>query len=356
MRMLISPALAAALFLVHPALAQTAAPDAAPSTGTATEPATDKMSGDTAQAPDTTAEAPGTAADTPAEVPAATADQGATGSNDAAPVATPAATPDAAPATPVSIDTVVATVNGTDITLGHMIAAKAQLPDQYKQLPDDVLFGALVEQLTQQQAVADQAGALSKASEYALDNQRRTMAVAEVLDGYLAATVTEDTVRKAYDEAMAGAAPETEYNAAHILVETEDEAKAIAEEAKGGADFAELAKSKSTGPSGPAGGDLGWFSKGMMVPEFEQAVTSMEPGQVSDPVKSQFGWHVIKLNEVREKPAPTFEEVRDQVAQGVQQQAVQAFLAKAMEGVEVTRADPATIPAAVLSDPSLLTD
>ncbi len=355
MRMLISPALAAALFLVHPAanpaLAQTAAP-AADATQPAADPATATPSADTAQAP-ATGDGTTEPADSAAEVPAATADQGATGSNDAA-AAT--ATPDAAPATPVSIDTVVATVNGTDLTLGHMLAAKAQLPDQYKQLPDDVLFGALVEQLTQQQAVADKAGDLSKASEYALENERRTLAVAEVLNDYLATAVTDDAVRKAYDAVVAAAEPEQEYSAAHILVETEDEAKAIAEEAKGGADFAELAKSKSTGPSGPSGGDLGWFSKGMMVPEFETAVTSMKPGDVSDPVKSQFGWHVIKLNDVREKPAPKFEDVRDQVAQSVQQQAVQDYLARAMDGAEITRADPATIPAAVLSDPSLLTD
>ena len=117
----------------------------------------------------------------------------------------------------------------------------------------------------------------------ALENERRALMAAEHMDVVLADAVTEDAVAAAYEKTYAGAAPEREFDASHILVETEDEAKALVTELDGGADFAELAKEKSTGPSGPRGGALGWFGTGQMVPEFENAVKDMEVGAVSAP-------------------------------------------------------------------------
>lgn len=257
----------------------------------------------------------------------------------------------------IGLDTVVATVGDDEITVGHMIAAKARLPEQYRELPDDVLFGALVEQLVQQTAVAATGmGDLSPAAEYALENERRQLEVAEVLGSYLENAVTEDAVRRAYDRIAGGAEPEKEYRASHILVESEEEALKLVEQLADGANFAKLAQDHSTGPSGPSGGDLGWFGEGMMVPEFEQAVVALQPGETSSPVQSQFGWHVIQLVDVRDKAVPPLEEIRDQIVQQLQEEAIQNLLSDAVAAADVTRVEPGQVPTSVLSDPSLLAD
>ena len=223
-----------------------------------------------------------------------------------------------------NVDTVVATVNGTDITLGHMIVAHAGLPDQYKQLPVEVLFEGILDQLVQQTTLSDTfEGELPKRATLSLENERRSVTAAEVVELAMAAGISEDDLQKAYEEQYANAEPEMEYNASHILVETEEAAQAIKEELDNGADFAELAREKSTGPSGPGGGSLGWFGKGMMVPSFEAAVIALEPGAISVPVQTQFGWHVIKLNETRQTDAPPLETVREELELQLRQIAVQ---------------------------------
>ncbi len=141
--------------------------------------------------------------------------------------------------------------------------------------------------------------------------------------------LTDEVLQAAYDEKFADAEPTKEFNASHILVETEDEAKTLVTELEGGADFAELAKEKSTGPSGPNGGELGWFGAGMMVKEFEDVVMGMEVGAVSAPVQTQFGWHVIRLNETRMKDAPPLADVREELADEVQQQIIEETLTNA---------------------------
>ncbi len=128
--------------------------------------------------------------------------------------------------------------------------------------------------------------------------------------------ITDDTIRARYKQEIEKTEPEKEVNARHILVKTEDEAKALIKELEGGADFVELAKSKSTGPSGPNGGDLGYFGKGRMVPEFEQAAFALEKGAYTkEPVKTQFGFHIIKVEDKRDRPFPTFEESKERLRQ-----------------------------------------
>lgn len=132
------------------------------------------------------------------------------------------------------------------------------------------------------------------------------------------ASISEDDIRARFDQEIAAVEPEQEIRARHILVKTEDEANAIIAELDGGADFVELAKTKSTGPSGPQGGDLGFFGKGQMVPPFEAAAFALEAGAYTKaPVQTQFGFHVIKLEEKRDRPLPKFEEVQDQMRQVV---------------------------------------
>ena len=140
------------------------------------------------------------------------------------------------------------------------------------------------------------------------------------------ASITADAVETEYARRFAAEEPKFEYNASHILVPEEETAKAIAAEARGGADFAELAKEKSTGPSGPNGGNLGWFGDGQMVPPFEAGVKALEVGGISDPVQTQFGWHVIKLNETREKAPPALSEIYQELAGDMARQITDAMV------------------------------
>ncbi len=250
-----------------------------------------------------------------------------------------------------TIDTVVATVNGKDITVGHMIVARASLPEQYQQLPDDVLFTGILEQLVQQSALSDTLeGELPARVVLSLENETRSLRAAEAVEQTMAKADTEEAIKTAYDEQYGSVDQEIEYNASHILVETEEEASALVEELAAGADFAELAKAKSTGPSGPNGGSLGWFSSGMMVPTFEEATVALEPGAVSAPIKTQFGWHVILLNEKRTKDAPALEDVREELDIQIRQTIAQTTIEAVTEAAEVDTTASTTIDPAVIKN------
>jgi peptidyl-prolyl cis-trans isomerase C len=269
----------------------------------------------------------------------------------------PAAAQDAVQdsAAPVTAETVVASVNGTDITVGHMLVLRARLPQQYQSLPPEALFDGILEQLIQQEVLRSQSEGLSRVSQLILDNEERTLHAVQMAERIAQERVTEELIQSAYDETYGTLEPETEYNAAHILVETEEEAQAVVEEIAGGADFADVARDRSidTG-SGQAGGDLGWFGAGMMVPEFEAGVMALEPGAVSDPVQSQFGWHVIRLNETRPMAAPTLDEVRDEISNRLQQEVVEAAIAELAETADISQAGPGEIDPAVIGNVGLL--
>jgi peptidyl-prolyl cis-trans isomerase C len=155
------------------------------------------------------------------------------------------------------------------------------------------------------------------------------------------AATTDEAMKKVYEDASKQISGEQEVHARHILVETEDEAKAVAEELKKGADFAELAKKKSKDPGASDGGDLGFFTKDQMVPEFSAVAFALEPGKISDPVKSQFGWHVIKVEEKRNRKAPEFDQVKSQIETYVTRKAQADYVAKLRESAKVERMDQA---------------
>ena len=243
--------------------------------------------------------------------------------------------------------TVLATVNGKDITVGHVIALTRRLPERFQQLDDKDLYQGVLDQLIQQTALASDVDTSKKSIQIAIENETRALLASETLTKIENEAVTDELVQAAYDEAYADAPAAMEYKASHILVETEEEAKELVKTIKDGADFAETAKEKSTGPSGPNGGDLGWMAKGRTVPEFENAMIALEPGEVSEPVKSQFGWHIIKLAETREAPKPTLEEVRDQLVDQMKTQAVAEHMQTIEDSAEINRVeidlDPAII-------------
>ena len=252
----------------------------------------------------------------------------------------------------VTGDTVVATVNGDDITMAHVVAARTNLPEQFQSLPDDVLLPGIVEQLIQQAVLGQAMGELSHRAEIRLENQRRELAANDKVEEVISSAVTDDALQAAYDAQYANAEPTKEFSASHILVEAEDKAKELIVELEGGADFAELAKTHSTGPSGPNGGELGWFGPGMMVKPFEDAV--MEDGAISAPVQTQFGWHVIKLNESRMKGAPALEDVRDELAVQIESDAVETALKALLDAATIDRIALEGIDPAALRDMTLL--
>ena len=147
---------------------------------------------------------------------------------------------------------------------------------------------------------------------------------------------TDEELRAEYEKQVSNS-DAREFKARHILLKTEDEGKAVIEALRNGGDFVALAKERSTGPSGPNGGDLGWFQAESMVPQFAEAVKSMNKGDVSTaPVQTQFGWHVIKLEDTRDLPKPAFETVREQIQQGLLRQAINSYISEIREASQIT--------------------
>jgi peptidyl-prolyl cis-trans isomerase C len=155
------------------------------------------------------------------------------------------------------------------------------------------------------------------------------------------AALTDEALHQTYNDAVKSVGGQEEVHARHILVEAEDDAKAILEQLKGGADFATLAKEKSKDPGAAEGGDLGYFTKDQMVPEFAEVAFKMYPGQLSNPVKTQFGWHIIKVEDKRTKQPPEFEKVKDQIENFLARKAQTDFIAKLRQTAKIERLDKA---------------
>lgn len=256
---------------------------------------------------------------------------------------------------PEALDQVVATVGGTEITVGHMMVAKASLPEQYQMIPDDQLWDGLLEQLIQQEVLAQSKDAEETALvKLSMTNERRSLMAAVAITSVAKRAISEERIQEIYMRDYVNVDQGKEYDASHILLETEEEAAAVLAEVKGGADFAQTAREKSTGPSGPNGGALGWFSAGMMVEPFQMAVESLNPGDVTGPVETQFGWHVIKLNNTRSKEAPALDAVRAEIEQILQQEAVEKYIDTLMQVATISRAPQTSVEPSVLSRTDLL--
>lgn len=242
----------------------------------------------------------------------------------------------AAPAVAQDASTVVARVGTVEITLGHVVALRAQLPAQFAQVPDATLFPAIIEQLIEQELLAQSlAGELSRRDRMMLENETRSFLANAALLGAVQDAVTDESVAAAYEaftQEFAAGEPVTEYNAAHILVTTEEDLAQVTAALDEGRPFADVAREFSIDGSAQGGGDLGWFPAGVMIPDFQAAVEALEPGQVSEPVQTQFGFHVITLLGTRTAGAPTLDEVRDDLVQGIQRETTRALLAQLREG------------------------
>jgi len=238
---------------------------------------------------------------------------------------------------------VLAKVNGAEIRQSDLALAEEELGPSLAQMDPSTKKENVLAFLIDMKIVAKAAEA--KKIEDRDDFKARLAFTRNrlLMDNLLAvegkAATTEDAMKKVYEEAAKQIEGEQEVHARHILVESEDDAKAIAADLKKGADFAELAKKKSKDPGASDGGDLGFFTKDQMVPEFSTVAFALEPGKISDPVKSQFGWHIIKVEEKRSRKAPDFEQVKGQIETYVTRKAQADYVAKLRETAKVERID-----------------
>jgi peptidyl-prolyl cis-trans isomerase C len=253
-------------------------------------------------------------------------------------------------------DPVVARVDGAEIHESDLAVAEEDLAGNLQQMPAEARREYLITFMADMMLVAKAAEAKRLGDS---DDFRRRIAYArtkllmeQLLQSEAKTAITPEAMKKVYDEAIAQVKKEPEVRARHILVETEDEAKAVLAELKKGADFAELAKTKSKDPGSSDGGDLGYFTKDQMVPEFAEVAFKLDKGAISDPVKSQFGWHIIKVEDKRDRQPPEFDKVKEQIEQYLVRKSQAEMITKLRSAAKIDRVAPPAPPAAATPAPA----
>lgn len=251
-----------------------------------------------------------------------------------------------APVSAQDADPVIARIGGIDVRASELKFAEGDLDPQLAQMPEEQRRVAALAAIIDIKSLArkaeaekiDESEEFKKQIAFLRDRTLHNLLFkASVMD-----TITDADVKARYDKEVAATPPEEEVKARHILVKTEEEAKKIIADLDAGKDFLELAKLSSDGPSAEQGGDLGYFTKGRMVPEFEAAAFELKPGEYTKtPVKTQFGFHVIKVDDRRPAAAPPLEQVSDQVRQVLLRERYAALLDEARAEAEVEVVDPA---------------
>jgi peptidyl-prolyl cis-trans isomerase C len=249
-------------------------------------------------------------------------------------------------------DPVLARVNGVEIHQSDLALAEDEVGGNMPQMAPEQKREYLITYLSDivilaQAADKQQIGDRDDVKRH-LAFERNKVLMETLLQDTGKAALTDDAMHKVYDEAVKQMPPEEEVHARHILVPTEQEAKDIEAELKKGGDFATLAKEKSKDPGAADGGDLGYFTKDQMVPEFAEVAFRLDKGQISDPVKTQFGWHVIKVEDKRTKPTPAFEQVKPQIENYVAHRAQTQMVEDLRKSATIERLDKPVTP-----DPSL---
>jgi peptidyl-prolyl cis-trans isomerase C len=248
-------------------------------------------------------------------------------------------------------DPVIAKVNGAEIRQSDLAIAEEEIGASLPQgvtgeARREYLLTYMIDMIIVAQDAEVQGMSASDEFKRRFQMMRSKVLMELLLRQHARKSITEDAMRKVYADAMKQMSTEEEVRARHILVAKEEDAKAIAADLNKGADFADTAKKKSLEPgAAESGGDLGYFSKEQMVPEFSDAAFKLEKGKVSEPVKSQFGWHIIKVEDKRKKPAPTYEQVKDQLESFVARKAQTDLVAKLRTSAKIERVN-APAPAA----------
>ncbi|HVU41046.1 MAG TPA: peptidylprolyl isomerase [Xanthobacteraceae bacterium] len=257
------------------------------------------------------------------------------------------------PAVPAAAedDPVIARANGVDIHQSDLALAEdeigSNIPNMAPEQKREYLVTYLADVIVLSQAAEQQKLADSSEVKRRLSFDRNKVLMEALLQKAGKAAQTDDALHKVYDDAVKQMKGEEEVHARHILVATEQEAKDIEAQLKGGADFAKLAKEKSKDPSGASnGGDLGWFTKDQMVPEFADAAFKLAKGQISDPVKTQFGWHIIEVEDKRTKPTPSFEQVKPQLENYIAHRAQAELVDSLRKSAKIERLDKPATPVA----------
>ena len=231
-------------------------------------------------------------------------------------------------------DQIAATVNGTVISkndVAHFKQLKGNPEVEDSKLVEEIVATELLRQEAEKAGIAER-----EEVRYQLRLlESETLARMLMREKFSSMEFSYEQLQSEYDKQLSSQ-DASEFKARHILLKTEDEAKAVIEALRAGGDFVELAKERSTGPSGPNGGDLGWFQAGSMVPPFAEAVKAMNKGDISlAPVQTQFGWHVIKLEDTREQPKPSFDSVKEQLQQSLLREAINNYIKEIREASEI---------------------
>jgi peptidyl-prolyl cis-trans isomerase C len=249
-------------------------------------------------------------------------------------------------------DPLVARANGVAIHESDITFAEEEIGSNIPNLPPeqkrDYLINYLIDVAVLSQAAEQQKLGDRPDVKHRLTFDHNRLLMEALLQDSGRAALSDAAEHQVYDDAVKQIKVEQEVHARHILVPTEDEAKAVLAQLKGGADFAALAKEKSKDPGAADGGDLGYFTKDQMVPEFAEVAFKLDKGQLSDPVKTQFGWHIIKVEDKRTKPTPTFDQVKSQIENYISHRAQAQLVEKLRSAANIERLDKPMAP-----DPSL---
>ena len=235
----------------------------------------------------------------------------------------------------LSADTPFVEVNGKVIKFGSAIIAFSKIQQSNINFDQKTIFSQIVQQLVNEELLSQKIEKENQLTLLALEHEKRSAKAAQMVSKILKNFPSDELVSSAYQSLTDQLKGSLEYNASHILVNEEDQAKNILKDLNEGKDFADLAKKHSVGPTAKNGGNLNWFDLNTMVPEFSTALMVLSEGDVSQPVKTKFGWHVIKLNETREKKIPSLEKVRPQLVQNLRQRKINDYLNSLSQNSEI---------------------
>ena len=235
----------------------------------------------------------------------------------------------------MSADTPFIEVNGKIIKFGSAIIAFSKIQQRNVNFDANTIFSQIVQQLVNEELLSQKIDKENKLTLLALEHEKRSAKAAQMVSKILKNFPNDELVKSAYQNLANDFKGSLEYNASHILVKEEDQATAIRKDISNGKNFEALAKEHSIGPTGKNGGNLDWFDLGSMVPEFSTALMVLSEGDISQPVQTKFGWHLIKLNKTREKKIPEFQEMKAQLVQNLRQKKINDYLSSLTENSEI---------------------
>ncbi len=225
----------------------------------------------------------------------------------------------------LSANTPLIVVNGKSVKLGSAIIAFTKIREANREIDEKTIFSQIIQQLINEELLSQNIKKENGLTKLSIEHETRSAKAAQMVSKVLKNFPPENLVRSVYEDIKKNTLNNLEYNAAHILLKSEEEAKAVLEKINE-SNFEEMAKKNSIGPSKKNGGNLDWFDLSEMVPEFSTAVMVLEEGKISQPVKTQFGWHIIKLNKTRAKKHPEFKEISNQLANQLRQKKLNEYL------------------------------